>query len=144
MLRGSLPEIFLDTDVSFDIISKREPHYASSVRLLQLAAKDSVRLVVSESSLANLFYLSFDIYKLKDAIPKLSDFIGACGLVSAGKETALLALQSGFKDKEDALQYYTALRAKADYFITRNIKDYKHKDPSLPVCLPDDFFNEII
>lgn len=143
MLRGSLPEIFLDTDVSFDIISKREPHYTSSVRFLQLAAKDKARLVISESSLANLFYLSFDIYKLKDAASKLSDFIGACALVSAGKETALLALLSPFKDKEDALQYYTALHAKTDYFITRNIKDYKHKNPSLPVYLPDDFFKEV-
>lgn len=144
MLRGSSPEIFLDTDVAFDIISKREPHYTSSVRLLHLAAKDTVRLVISESSLANLFYLSFDIYKIKDAISKLSDFIGACELVSAGKETALIALQSAFKDKEDGLQYYTALHAKADYFITRNLKDYKHINPSLPVYLPDEFFKVII
>ena len=144
MLQGNLPEIFLDTDVAFDIISKREPHYNSSVRLLQMAAKDTVRLVISESSLANLFYLSFDIYKVKDARSKLSDFITACEIVSAGKEIALLALQSAFKDKEDALQYYTALHAKADYFITRNIKDYKHKNPSLPVYLPDVFFKVIM
>ena len=144
MLQGNLPEIFLDTDVAFDIISKREPHYTSSVRLLQLAAKETVRLVISESSLANLFYLSFDIYKIKDANSKLSDFITACELVPAGKEIALLALQSAFKDKEDALQYYTALHAKADYFITRNIKDYKHKNTSLPVYSPDEFFKEII
>ena len=27
MLKGSLPEVFLVTDVAFDIILKREPHY---------------------------------------------------------------------------------------------------------------------
>jgi predicted nucleic acid-binding protein len=143
MLRGSLPEVFLDTDVSFDIISKREPHFHSSVRLLQLAAKDRVRLMISESCLANLFYLSFDIYKIKDAASILADFIGVCELVSGGQDSALSALRSACKDKEDALQYYTAVRAKADYFITRNLKDYKHRSASLPVYSPDDFFKEI-
>lgn len=144
MLPGSLPEVFLDTDVSFDIISKREPHYGSSVQMLQLAAAGRVRLLISESSLANLFYLTFDIYKIEGANSKLVDFIASCELVHAGKDGALLALNSNFKDKEDALQYHTALNAKADYFITRNIKHYKHKRPSLPVYTPGQFVHEII
>ena len=143
MLQGSLPDVFLDTDVSFDIISKRDPHYYSSVQLLQLAATDRIRLVIGESSLATLFYLSFDIYKITDAVSKLSDFIAACEVVAAGKDNALLALGSHFKDKEDALQYYTALQAKTNYFITRNIKDYRHKRTSLPVYTPADFMREI-
>lgn len=143
MLPRSLPEVFLDTDVAFDIISKRDPHYDSSVRLLHLAAKGSVRLIISESSLANLFYLSFDIYKIKDAAGRLSDFIGVCDIAHADKEVVAKALKSSFKDKEDALQYYTALHAEVDYFITRNKRDYKHSVPALPVYLTDEFFNII-
>jgi predicted nucleic acid-binding protein len=144
MLQGSLPEVFLDTDVSFDIISKREPHYDSSVKLLDLAARDKIRLMISESSLANLFYLTFDIYKITDAVAKLSDLVIACELASGRKDNVLLALKSTFKDKEDALQYYTALHAKADYFITRNLKDYvKHSTLSLPVYSPNQFLKEI-
>jgi predicted nucleic acid-binding protein len=143
MLRGSTPEVFIDTDVGFDIISKREPHYASSVRLLELAAKDHVRLVISESSLANLIYLTLDIYKTHNGVSKLSDFIGSCELVPAGKEAALAALRSAFKDKEDALQYHTAIHSGADYFITRNIKDYKQRSSELPVFTPAEFLNEI-
>ena len=144
MLHGSLPEVFLDTDVSFDIIAKREPHFASSVRLLDLAARGKIRMMISESSLANLFYLSFDIYKIKDANAKLSDFIIACEVASGTKDNILFALKSTFRNKEDALQYYTAVHAKADYFITRNLKDYiKHSAPSLPVYSPDQFLREI-
>ena len=80
-----MPDIFLDTDVAFDILSKREPHYKSSVILLELAAKGSIRLIISESSLANLFYLCFDIYKIKDAALKLSDFVGSCEVAMPGK-----------------------------------------------------------
>jgi predicted nucleic acid-binding protein len=139
MLRGSLPEVFLDTDVAFDILSKREPHYETSVKLLEMAVSDSVRLVISESSLANLFYLLFDIYKIKDAGQKLSDFIGVCDVVHANKAVILSALRSPFKDKEDSFQYFTALHAKVDYFITRNLKDYKNSEPTLPVHSPEQF-----
>lgn len=134
-----MPDVFLDTDVAFDILSKREPHYKSSVILLELAAKGSIRLIISESSLANLFYLCFDIYKIKDAALKLSDFVGSCEVAHAGKDSVLLSLHSAFRDKEDALQYFTALRAESDYFITRNKRDYKHGIVSLPVYTPDEF-----
>jgi predicted nucleic acid-binding protein len=134
-----MPDVFLDTDVSFDILSKREPHYTSSLKLLELAANGSIQLMISESSLANLYYLCFDIYKIKNAQSILNDFISACEIVQAGKDSILLSLHSPFKDKEDALQYYTALRAEADYFITRNKKDYKHGLISLPVYSPAEF-----
>jgi predicted nucleic acid-binding protein len=141
MLPGNTPRIFLDTDVAFDIISKREPHFHSSIQFLHLTIAGKIKLVISESSLANLIYLSIDIYKIKDAVLKLSEFIGACELVHAGKEVSLIALNSAFKDKEDALQYHMALYAEVDYFITRNLKDYKKfKAPNLPVYLPNEFF----
>jgi len=72
MLKGSLPEIFLDTDVAFDILSKRKPHFQHSVRLLELAAEDKAVLLIAESSLLRLshqeiwspasLYLSIRIY----------------------------------------------------------------------------------
>ena len=117
MLPGNTPNIFLDTDVAFDIISKREPHFTSSISFLQLAAAGKVKLVISESSLANLIYLAIDIYKIKDAVIRLSDFIGTCELVHAGKEVSMNALHSAFKDKEDALQYYTVFHLDVDYFV---------------------------
>ena len=145
MLPGNMPRIFLDTDVAFDIISKREPHFISSLPFLRLAAEGKAMLIISESSLANLIYLSFGIYKIKEATILLSDFIGVCELVHAGKEVSMNALHSTFKVKEDALQYYTALHSEVDYFITRNIKDYrKFTDPTLPVYLPGEFFKLVV
>lgn len=143
MLKGSLPEIFLDTDVAFDILSKREPHFQHSVRLLELAGKDEAVLLISESSLANLIYLSFDIYKLKNAEKRLLDFISACEIISGGKEIMIQAVSSSFKNKENALQYFTALNHGADYFITRNISDYKKVSKRLPVMTPSEFANSI-
>ncbi len=143
MLKGSLPEVFLDTDVAFDIISKREPHYVVAIKLLELTAKDQIALQIAESSIANLIYLSFDIYKLADAASRLLDFIAACKVINGGKSVMMEALASKFKDKEDALQYYTALHSGADYFLTRNTKDYKLSSQLLPVYNPLEFLRSI-
>lgn len=143
MLKGSLPEIFLDTDVAFDILAKREPYFQYSVRLFELVADDKAALLIAESSLANLIYLSYDIYKLKNAEHRLIDFISACEIIHGGKEVMIRAVSSLFSDKEDALQYYTALNHGADYFITRNIRDYKRSSERLPVMTPFDYLKSI-
>lgn len=143
MLKGSLPEVFLDTDVSFDILSKREPHFRDSAQFLELAAEDKISILIAESSLANLIYLSFDIYKIEDAASKLLDLIISCNIINGGKSVMMRAINSEFKDKEDALQYYTALNYNADYFITRNIKDFKPYAKILPVMTPKEFISSI-
>ena len=99
--------------------------------------------MIAESGLANLIYLSFDIYKIEGATGKLIDFIRASNVISGGKAVMLKALNSSFKDKEDAFQYFTAQHHEADYFITRNMKDYKPYVEFLPVMLPIDFIDSI-
>ncbi len=139
MSKGNLPEVFLDTDVAFDIISKRDPHFEHSSTLLHMVADGRISILISESSIANLIYLAFDIYKLQDARDRLSDFISACEVISGGKNIILDALNSAFKDKEDAVQYFTARHFGADYFVTRNVKDYKEASKLLPVLTPELF-----
>jgi predicted nucleic acid-binding protein len=132
-------DIFLDTDVVIDIISQREPHYHSSAKLMRLALEDKIGLIVAECSLANLFYFTFDAYKIEKPSVKLLNFLSACEIAHGGKGVILNALNSAFKDKEDALQYFTALDTNAEYFITRNTADYKHAIRSLPVYTPAQF-----
>jgi len=143
MLRGNLPEVFIDTDVAFDILSKRKPHYQVSVKFLEFLIQGKIEVFISESCVSNLIYLSMDIYKLKNAGSKLQDFILATNVISAGKATILRALNSAFKDKEDAIQYFSALNHGVDYFVTRNIKDYKHTVQSLPAMTPSEYIKAI-
>lgn len=132
-------DVFLDTDVAFDLISKREPFFTDALPLLQMAGRRQVQLQISEASLATLMYLSFDIYKLENARERLLYFVEACEVFSGGKSVFIQAMASDFKDKEDALQYYIALRHHSDYFLTRNTGDYKQAMERLPVFSPSDF-----
>ncbi|EKB49558.1 type II toxin-antitoxin system VapC family toxin [Cecembia lonarensis] len=136
-----MPEVYLDTDVAFDIISKRSPYFETSVKLIDLFLKNKIELLFGECSLGNLFYLTFEIYKLEDSTKLLEDFTASCKIISGGKTALREALRSEFHDKEDALQYYTALNYGADYFITRNVKDYKKATENLQVLTPMEFLN---
>ena len=51
------------------------------------------------------------------------------------------ALSSQFDDFEDALQYYSAIQAKADMIITRNGKDFKHS--KLPVMTAGEYLAKL-
>jgi len=132
-------DVFLDTDVAFDLISKREPFFTDALPLLQMAGRRQVQLQISEASLDTLMYLSFDIYKLGSAGKRLLHFVEACEVFSGGKSVFIQAMESDFTDKEDALQYYIALRHHSDYFLTRNTGDYKQAVERLPVFSPSDF-----
>lgn len=141
MQRGNIPEVFLDTDVAFDIISGRVPHFETSSKLLDPVIKGQCDLVISSGCLANLIYLGMDIYKIEDAASNISLLTSMSRLIHPSKASLSKAFESDFKDKEDALQYYTALENEVDYFITRNIKDYKPYASSLHVYLPTAFIN---
>lgn len=52
------------------------------------------------------------------------------------------ALASNFDDFEDAMQYYAAVKCKADFIITRNVKDFA--GTKIPVMTPDDYLTSLI
>lgn len=141
MSRENLIEVFLDTDVAFDLISKRTPHHQKALHFLERVAEGSINLYISEFSVANLIYLSIDIYKLPKAEERLQTFLKIVTPLAAGKRVIQTALNSSFKDKEDALQYYTALKHNMDCVITRNKKDFKEVLDILPVYTPFDYAN---
>lgn len=58
-------------------------------------------------------------------------------------EIVLNALHSKITDIESALQYYTAVHHKLDYFISLDKQLQKQAIPVLPVYTPSDFLIEI-
>ncbi|MHA7130453.1 type II toxin-antitoxin system VapC family toxin [Algoriphagus namhaensis] len=132
--------IALDSNVALDLVANREPFVKDSLPFLTLAANGDARLFISEVSLGLLIYMSFDRYKLVDAKQKLMQFIGFCKVISGGKQAFLNAMNSDFKDKEDALQYFIAIENKMDFLITRDLQAFKTGN-NMPVLSPKQFFS---
>lgn len=132
-------KIFLDSNVALDLLANREPFVHDSKPLLTLVEEGNARLYISEVTLGLLIYMAFDQYKLVNAKENLMQFIEFCHVISGGKEAFRNSLNSLFKDKEDGLQYFTALQNKMDFLITRNKKDFKFGQ-EIPVLTPKEFF----
>ena len=64
-------------------------------------------------------------------------------VLTTDRDVILKALNSNFKDFEDALQNYSAeLNGQVDLIVTRNVKDFKHS--SLGVMTPGNYLKTTI
>lgn len=120
-----MTKIFIDTDVCLDLLAKREPHYPYAASLFTLADKGEIKSYVSSLSFSNLNYLLSRQYSSLEARRILSKFKVLVQVLSVDDKVIELALNSKFKDFEDAILYFTAIESGITVLLTRNIKDYK-------------------
>src|ERR1700733_1835463 len=117
--------VFIDTDISLDLLAERMPHYTAAARLFTLADKAKIAIHVSSLSFSNLNYLLSRQYSQKEARRILHTFKILVKVLPVDEKIIDLALNSEFKDFEDAIQYFTAIENNISTLLTRNLKDYK-------------------
>ena len=140
-MRNMAYRIFLDTNIIIDLLMERMNELDSINEIFILAGKEKIDLYVSESVIATTFY----ILRREKRIDPLSAFREMCKTVHAipfSKDILYYPIEK-FKDIEDGLLYFLAVKNKMDYFITRNVKDFSFLFPSLPVISPTNFLKEI-
>jgi predicted nucleic acid-binding protein len=119
-----MDRIFIDSDIILDLIQERE-HFPEAVQLFTLIEENRVKAYTSPLIFANLFYILRKQESNKFALQVLMRIKALLHVLAIDEKTIELALSSGFKDFEDAVQYYSALEASIQYLITRNKDDYK-------------------
>ena len=129
-------DVFIDTDVIIDYLTDRKPFSDDAEQLFGLIESGKIRGHVSSLCFSNLYYLISQHISNARTLALLSDLAGVVHILKVDKETIHLALESDFRDFEDAIQFYAAAAFKRmDLIITRNTKDFKHA--SLPVMTPN-------
>lgn len=133
--------IFIDNNILIDFLGKREDFFDDAEKILKLGEEGRINLFISPLSLANSVYiLKRSIYQIdKEAIQivlkKLVTFIKITDMTEANVHAAL---NSDFKDFEDALQNFSAENnANISVIITRDKKDFATS--SLLVQTPQEF-----
>ncbi|MEL1245296.1 PIN domain-containing protein [Flavobacterium sp. DGU11] len=129
--------LFLDTNVMLDLLGKREPFFESAAIIVSLADKGKATLSVSGLSYSTTDYFLKKITSPSKSIESLRKFKTISDIVALDEVIIEKSLNSGFLDFEDSLQYFSAIKAGAQFIITRNVKDFK--DPEIPVLTPDEF-----
>src|SRR5437867_1586032 len=125
--------VLVDTNVVFDVLAKRQPHYGASNQILCLCRRKALVGAVAFHTVANVFY-----YFGKAAAPFLKDrLLVDFAVHGAGSATILDVLRWGIADLEDALQAAAAVTANASFIVTRNVKDFKFS--RVPALTPHEF-----
>jgi predicted nucleic acid-binding protein len=120
-----MDRIFVDSDIILDLIQERE-NYLDAVQLFNLIEDNKIKGYVSPLIFSNLFYILRKQESGKFALQVLNRLKALLHILTIDEKTIGLALSSGFKDFEDAIQYYSALAENLEYLITRNKEDYKN------------------
>lgn len=135
-----MQKVFIDSDVLLDFFYDRKPFSNHASRLLQLCVDGHIQGFVSPLIIANVYYLLRKTANHSLVIKKLNQLLSLLEVVPMDKAVVLKALNSDFKDFEDALQNYAVEAHKnIPTLITRNVKDYKNS--AIAIIQPDTFLN---
>ncbi len=130
--------VFIDTNVILDFFLDREPFANPAATILGLAVDKDIKAYVSPLTFSDCYYILRKFGSHEKVIKKLALLLSFVSISKMTRETVIQALDSKFKDFEDALQYYSAEDYDSiDAIITRNPKDFKHS--KLAVMTPNSF-----
>ena len=135
-------KLFLDAHILLDFTLKREA-FPVSQKIIELVVNGKVQAFITPSIVHILGYWLTKAYGNSKAKELLLELLVDVKVVDISHDITLIALHSKIRDIEDALQYYTAIHHKLDYFISRDKSLLKDAIPSLPVCTPQEFLKLI-
>lgn len=111
---------FLDTNVLMDVLAQRVPFLQDSLAVWYLAEKSEFYGFVSAISFNNIAYIFRKMgagQRIKQALTMIRDTFQ---IVPLDQQILDQAIEANWKDFEDAIQYFSALRAGASSLVTRN------------------------
>jgi len=119
-----MTKVFLDTNILLDVIAQREPFFGPAARIWTLAEQNSIDAYVSAISFNNLYYIVRKIEGHAKAIKALRMVRDIFTSVAPDQKILDQAMDSGLRDFEDAIQYFSANHAHVNFLITRNPGDF--------------------
>lgn len=134
-------KVFLDANILLDFTLKSDD-YEQSRAIIELAVNGDIQAFITPSIVHIVGYWLTKTYGNAKAKELLLTLLTDVTVIDLPHEIAVNALHSKINDIEDALQYYTAIHHKLDYFISRDKQLQKQSIPILAVYTPDEFLTE--
>ncbi|MDQ5929632.1 MAG: hypothetical protein QG594_1412, partial [Bacteroidota bacterium] len=116
--------------------------FDSIAKVVTLADQKKLAIIVSPLSFTTIDYVLNKYESSESVLNKLRKFKIICEVCELNEEIICKALNSNFKDFEDAVQYFTALQSNCSIIITRNGKDFKNS--TIPIMTAEEYLSSII
>lgn len=136
-------KVFIDANILLDFTLKRAG-YQESKEIVQLALDGHIVLYITPSIVHIVGYWLSKGYSPAKAKEILLTLLADVLILDMPHEIVIAALHSKMEDIEDALQYYTAIHHKLDYFITLDAALIKESIAILPIVSPKQFLKDFI
>ena len=133
-----MEKVLIDTDVLLDFFFDRKPFSDYAAQVLDLCKEKEIKGYVTPVIVANTYYLLSKTAKHEFVIDKLNQLLNIIDVTIMNRNVVIKALNSDFKDFEDALQNYAAVEANdIKVILTRNIKDFRFSE--LAILTPESY-----
>jgi len=133
-----MKKILIDTDVILDFFFDRKPFSENSSIILNMCERKHIQGFVTPVIISNSYYLLRRTAQHDKVISKLKQLLSIIDVLNMNKQIIDNALNSDFKDFEDALQNFAAVsKGDIDVIVTRNVKDFKKSE--IAVLTPESF-----
>lgn len=130
-------KVLIDTNIILDVLCKRKDFVFNSELIFKYCELKSIDGYISALSIPNIIYImrkELDSKKITEIINILTAIFK---IIELNESDIKKALSLDMPDYEDALQSIQATRIKANYIITRNVKDYKNSE--IKSLTPEEF-----
>jgi predicted nucleic acid-binding protein len=135
-------KVFLDANILLDLTLKRAD-YEAAKKIMTLAIQGRIQAFVTPSIIHIIGYWLTKAYSHAKAKEIIISLLNDITCIDISHEHVITALHSSIRDIEDALQYYTALHHRVEYFISRDKQLKKDAISILPIYDPEEFLKEI-
>ena len=131
-------KLFLDANVLLEYLLRRQNE--ESVRVIfKKIESETIKAYTSTSIIQICEYFLQKEYGNETTIKILLGLLNEVEVIDCKHDNVIMALNSSITDIEDAIQYYSALQHKMDFFITFDKKLTKHSALNLPILTPMEF-----
>ena len=129
--------VFLDSNIILDILLKNADFYEESKKVLELSDSKPIDFYVTAASITDLNKRLNNKEETKRHLQDLLEIVSVAGIDEACIKNAL---NSSWKDFEDAVQHESSIQIGADYLVTRNTDDFKSS--MVRIISPSEFLKE--
>lgn len=133
-MAGDKLDVLFDLNIVLDVLQHRDKFYELSARLLAHAETGDIQGWLSAHSLTTLFYLIAKDKSAEIARFAIANLLRILKIAPIDQTIIEQALSLPYRDFEDAVQMSSAVGVRANFLLTRNVRDF---DPApIPVVQP--------
>lgn len=127
--------VLIDTNVVLDFLQEREPFVEAAAKPFEQIDDGKVDGFVTATTITNIYYIVRKAAGSKTAIDALTQIITDLHICVVDRNILQQAVNFGFQDFEDAVQYACAMVYGVDAIVTRDTSGFTNSE--IPVIAPD-------